>query len=173
MAKQDFTSDLKKEAKKYKISVAQKAFADLLIMGYDKVDAYLLCGLFNPAISITATLHEIDILKEKKAFAAYFSERVEEINNQHREIQEVEEKAAIERSDEDYRSKDYIIDRLAMEAKVLKGKELVDTLMKIADLQQMKRDEVKEEDQRVHFYLPLNCFKCSHYKKYGTPRQTE
>lgn len=173
MAKQDFTSELKKDAKKYKISVAEKAYADLLIMGWDKVDAYLSCGLFNPAISLQATLHEIDILKEKKTFAAYLSERIEEFKKQHDDEKEIEENSQTWDDKEDYRSKDFIINQLARVSKTLKGKELADTLMKIADLQQMKRDEVKEEDQRVHFYLPLNCNKCSHYKRYGSPKHEE
>ena len=32
--------------------------------------------------------------------------------------------------------------------------------MKIADLQQMKKDENTEEEETVH-YLPLQCYRCS------------
>lgn len=36
--------------------------------------------------------------------------------------------------------------------------------MKLADLQQMKRDPVDDtEDNTVHYYLPLSCHKCSLY----------
>ena len=33
--------------------------------------------------------------------------------------------------------------------------------MKIADLQQMKKDENTEEEETVHYYLPLQCYRCS------------
>ena len=42
---------------------------------------------------------------------------------------------------------------------VLSGR--ADVLMKIADLQQMKKDENTEEEETVHYYLPLQCYRCS------------
>jgi membrane-bound lytic murein transglycosylase len=39
-------------------------------------------------------------------------------------------------------------------------------LGKIADIQQMKKQEEKSEDDIVHYYLPLNCKDCSLYKKH-------
>lgn len=33
----------------------------------------------------------------------------------------------------------------------------------IADITQIKKDEIKEEDTTVHFYLPLSCNNCSLY----------
>jgi hypothetical protein len=38
-----------------------------------------------------------------------------------------------------------------------------DIAMKIADLQRMKQDENKDEQELVHFYLPLTCKRCSLY----------
>ena len=44
--------------------------------------------------------------------------------------------------------------------------------MKLADLQQMKKDPVEEtEDNTVHYYLPLTCHKCSLY--IANKRKTE
>ena len=43
----------------------------------------------------------------------------------------------------------------------LRGKDRADVLMKIADLQQMKKDENTEEEETVHYYLPLQCYRCS------------
>jgi hypothetical protein len=37
--------------------------------------------------------------------------------------------------------------------------------MKIADLQQMKKDEIADEENKVHFYLPLTCHQCQLYLK--------
>ena len=39
----------------------------------------------------------------------------------------------------------------------------VEILMKYADLAQMKREEIKEEDSTIHYYLPLTCNNCSLY----------
>ena len=36
-------------------------------------------------------------------------------------------------------------------------------LLKLANLQEMKKDIVEEEDTTVHYYLPLTCNKCSLY----------
>ena len=47
----------------------------------------------------------------------------------------------------------------------LQGKDKVDVLNRIADLQQMKKEETKNEEERVHYYLPLPvCDNCK-YKK--------
>jgi hypothetical protein len=43
------------------------------------------------------------------------------------------------------------------------SKEWLDTTKLIADLQQMKKEVVEEEDTTVHYYLPLTCNKCSLY----------
>ena len=43
----------------------------------------------------------------------------------------------------------------------LSSKDRISLLMKIADLQQMKKDENTEEEETVHYYLPLQCYRCS------------
>jgi hypothetical protein len=60
-----------------------------------------------------------------------------------------------------YKDKDYIIAELVKAQAGLSGKEKADILNRIADLQQMKKNEEKKEDERVHFYLPLpTCDDC-------------
>lgn len=54
-----------------------------------------------------------------------------------------------------YKDKDYIIKELVQTSKDMTGKERADVLMRIADLQQMKKEDNKEEEERVHFYVPL------------------
>ena len=45
-------------------------------------------------------------------------------------------------------------------------KQKTEILMKLADLQQMKKDATKEEeDNTVHYYLPLNCRNCELFIK--------
>lgn len=43
---------------------------------------------------------------------------------------------------------------------------MVKNIAKYADLQQMKKDEVQEEDRTVHYYLPLSCRNCELYQKH-------
>ncbi|MDD4610324.1 MAG: hypothetical protein PHY71_09375 [Bacteroidaceae bacterium] len=54
-----------------------------------------------------------------------------------------------------YKDKDYIIAQLVKTQAGLSGKEKADILNRIADLQQMKKEENKIDEERVHFYLPL------------------
>jgi len=59
------------------------------------------------------------------------------------------------------RDKDAVLSGLEQTLPYLRGKDLADVLMKIADLQQMKKDENTEEEETVHYYLPLQCYRCS------------
>lgn len=64
-----------------------------------------------------------------------------------------------------YTEKSAVIEALAEEIENLRGKDRVDALMKIADLQQMKKEENTEEAERVIYYLPLRCKSCELYRR--------
>ena len=53
-------------------------------------------------------------------------------------------------------------------------KQKTEILMKLADLQQMKKDKTQdEEDNTIHFYIPINCYQCPLFlanKKKGNRR---
>lgn len=67
---------------------------------------------------------------------------------------------------ERYKDKDFIIAELIKAASDLNGKEKADVINRIADLQQMKKEEMKKEDEKVHFYLPLQvCKDCPNKNK--------
>jgi len=67
-----------------------------------------------------------------------------------------------------FRDKDTILSALEAELPTLKGKDRLDCLMRIADLQQMKKEETKNDEERVHYYLPLPiCKDCPNRKKLG------
>ena len=64
----------------------------------------------------------------------------------------------------DYNNKDFILE----EYWALYNSETDPTknamiMQKITDLQQMKKDENKDETELVHFYLPITCKRCSLY----------
>ncbi len=70
-----------------------------------------------------------------------------------------------------FRTKDAILAALESEIPGLRGKERTEVLLKIADLQRMKQEENKEEEQRVHYYLPLKCELCPLKKKEGKTKR--
>ncbi len=66
---------------------------------------------------------------------------------------------------EKYKDKDFIIAELIKSLNNLQGKDRADVLNRIADLQQMKKEENKAEEERVHYYLPLPvCDTCPHQR---------
>ena len=72
-----------------------------------------------------------------------------------------------------YRDKDAVLSGLEQTLPYLRGKDRADILMKIADLQQMKKDENTEEEETVHYYLPLQCYRCSLFIADRAKREAE
>lgn len=61
----------------------------------------------------------------------------------------------------DLRSKDGVIDAMQTEYETATDpKQRTDILNKIADLQQLKKDEDKEREKLVHYYIALRCEQC-------------
>ena len=85
---------------------------------------------------------------------AYLKERRAAIYSRTEKVSEMEKDAVKELVDS-YRDKDFIIAELIKSQQGLSGKEKADIINRIADLQQMKKEENKSEEERVHFYLPL------------------
>lgn len=85
---------------------------------------------------------------------AYLKERRAAIYTRTEKVTEMEKDAVKELVDS-YRDKDFIIAELIKTQQGLSGKEKADIINRIADLQQMKKEENKSEEERVHFYLPL------------------
>lgn len=163
MAQYKFTTDLNKELRKTRLNVKEKAFADLLIMGWDMMDAYTAVELYNPLHTVETNFFEAKKLREENQnFIAYYNTRIQKLNAANEEkIRTIEENLANSGTYESkYRDKDEIITALAREADNLRGKDRVDVLNKIADLQRMKQEENKTEEERVHYFLPLTCCNC-------------
>lgn len=80
-----------------------------------------------------------------------------EEENQTKERQEQENEELKKFTD-----KSYIIAQLAKEAKNQTGKERANILMQIADLQRMKQEETKQDEEKRLFYLPFvsSCRSC-------------
>ncbi|MDO5665568.1 MAG: hypothetical protein Q4G63_09980 [Bacteroidia bacterium] len=65
-----------------------------------------------------------------------------------------------------YKNKDFVIGELVRASMGMQGKDLADILSKIANLQAMQKQEEKQPDERIHFYLPLHaCNDCPNKSK--------
>jgi cell division protein FtsX len=167
MALPSFSSTLTRDCKKRKISVREKAFADLLLMGWIESDAYIVSGLFNEVYSLELNMRNMkQLMNDNPNFVGYMNSRTDQLKKEEKaRIKEVQDKFSTDTDEVRYRNKEEVLNALAATVVDLKGKEKADVLMKIADLQQMKKDEIVEEEKKVHFYLPLTCHQCQLYLK--------
>ena len=64
--------------------------------------------------------------------------------------------------------KSFILAELYRSLRILRGKERATVLMQIADLQRMKQDDLKEDEEKRVFYLPFvsSCRSCKLMKLY-------
>jgi hypothetical protein len=63
--------------------------------------------------------------------------------------------------DKKFREKEAIIEEMERLIPTLSGTDRLQALVKLADLQNMKKEDVTVEDERVHYYLPLTLKKCA------------
>lgn len=72
------------------------------------------------------------------------------------------------------RSKEDIITELNKLATLTNDTKLkAEILMKVADLEGMKKQEVKQDEKLIHYYLPLRCSKCSLYAAAKAKKERE
>jgi len=72
------------------------------------------------------------------------------------------------------RSKEDIIAELNKLASLSNDTKLkAEILMKVADLEGMKKQEAKREERLIHYYLPLMCSKCSLYTAAKAKKERE
>ena len=123
--------------------------AMLISKGLPNAEAYI--AIFQPLttnINAIANKH----LRENpqiNSLITYLSN--EKIENDKDDLTKEDVKELVEK----YKDKDFIIAELIKTQNSLNGKEKAEILNKIADLQQMKKEETKNEEERVHYYLPL------------------
>lgn len=166
-----FSRGLGGECKRARISFREKAFADLVAMGWKDKDAYLISGLYNPVYSSKANEKDMNkLLTEDERFMAYLTSVSRKIQRRRKESEKGNEDSVEDVSEEDMSfelSKENQLKKLIAARKKYDGKEgckeWIDLTKMIADITQIKKDEIKEEDTTVHFYLPLSCNNCSLY----------
>lgn len=71
-------------------------------------------------------------------------------------------------------SRDFITNQLMEQLDHAKlGKERSDILIKIADLNEVKKEDDQPEDKKVMFYLPLRCENCQYKVRYEEDKMPE
>ena len=142
-----------------KLTDKEKFCLDAFIVNGNADIAYTLSREKPP--TATDNLHRLALRwLRKPEVKTYIEERRAVIYNRSEKVSDME-KEDLKQLVDLYKDKDYIIAELVKTQASLSGKEKADNLNRIADLQQMKKNEEKKEDERVHFYLPLpTCDNC-------------
>ena len=136
-----------------KLTDKEKFCLDAFIVNGNADMAYTLSREKSP--TATENLHRLALRwLRKPEVKAYLEGRRAIIYNRSEKVSDME-KEDVKQLVDAYKDKDYIIAELVKTQAGLSGKEKADILNRIADLQQMKKEENKIDEDRVHFYLPL------------------
>lgn len=167
------TAALLRECKKLKLRTPMhKVFCDLVLAGWDKEDAYAFSGLWNPTYSNLMNIQDMNrLLSDDKGVVEYIDTKVKETETLKKKAKKAaaeEEKDRTAINDLDMTaelSKDAQLKELliAKQKHPVGSKEWLDIKKMIADITRVKQDEIKEEDDVVHFYVPIQCHNCSLY----------
>lgn len=160
----DYSRSIKSVVKKAKISIEEKIFADLMIVGWKEQDAYVAAFGYHMNYDENYVRTQMRNTVNNPYFVKYMESKGKTLNK------ESQPSSEDELSDEDVLSKatkeETLKDLLIAKSKMRFGsKEWLDATKLIADLQQMKKDIVEDEDTTIHYYLPLNCQTCGLYQK--------
>lgn len=167
------TNALLKECKKYKLRTPMhKVFCELVLAGWEKEDAYAFSGLWNPTYSTLMNIQDMNhLLKEDVGVVNYIDMRVKEqeaLKKKAKRAAAEEEKVKTEIAEIDMTtelSKEMQLKELlvAKQKFAVGSKEWLDVKKMIAEITRVKQDEMKDEEDVVHFYVPIQCHNCSLY----------
>ena len=162
-----YTEDTTRTAAAYNIEPRDVVFCQLIAAGADRGEAYF-CIYDHGGKAGGRTLEQART-KANEFFslnpgAAVLVQRIKtkkpinttEAKNQTDAARKDRESDFFNNEDlKKFTDKSYIIAQLAQEAKNQSGKERANILMQIADLQRMKQEETKQEEEQRRFYLPF------------------
>lgn len=163
----------------YAIDSSDVAYAELLALGWNKSEAAFVA--YKPKLTV-----ESDVLKFAKKTEMLHPGIVRYSKALKEKLVKKQTKTAASDSSrntisgEDGKSYDlltkdgmleYLVDLSNNPGLDLKSK--TDLAKQISDLMQFKKEEVKIEDNRIHFYLPLTCAKCGLYKAHKEKQEQE
>lgn len=156
------SSKMKQLMRSYELELEDVLFAQLVADGYSQQEAAQ--AIYHPmGMSLTTFSRK---LMEKKAGIKLLIDNL--IADKERALRRVDEMLATIDPKKKGRGKnkatfdkDRIIEELHLQYERAKeGKERAEIMMKIADIMQVKKEEAKEEEKRLTYYLPLRCEIC-------------
>lgn len=160
----DYSKKCQKEADKRKLSVEDMAMADLMALGWRDVDAFVVLGFYKSLLSDSYNEEQLEIKTKDDDFRAYYEKRKRAIERGTKtdidglEAEEERKKSLSTMADsEKMPTKDELMRKMLDVAEMLPPNDprRLDAYKAYGDFMQMKKDEVKEEDTTVHYYLPL------------------
>lgn len=160
-----YSNSFKGQTKRLKLDPKHRAIADLMLVGWNVTDAYLALGMYNATFSDEHHKIQMAQITDNADFAIYMQKKERALKQGYKGVPDSVKSDEEASSDCQYRTKDEVLNGLIAELPNLRGKDKADVLMKIADLQQMKKEEIVEEDNTVHFYVPVTCHMCDLYSK--------
>lgn len=161
----DFSSKLTRAAKKANLSIEELAMSELMALGWGQIDAYILAyhkGLSKSEDELRDTTGSI-------TGNPAFRKHMEEVNVKMKEENLAASKRMTGEDDVfmEQSSKEYTLRQLvsAREAFRPGSSDWLKINQQIIDVTQMKKDEIKEEDNTIHYFLPLRCYRCELFLK--------
>ena len=159
----DHTRKFRNETAKLKLDIPHRAMAELMVAGWGAQDAFIAMGYNKPHLSDEYNKRQLEILTQDENFIKYMEQRQKSIKRgilKQYTNEEEEEKQELK-----LLTKEEVLQEALRTAMLLPQNDpkRVDVLMRFADLAQMKKEEIKEEDTTIHYYLPLSCNNCSLY----------
>lgn len=159
---------LKRQAKKVGLSVERLAMADLVAVGWEPVDAWVMCVREGLTWDRDALRREVDRLVEKEEFRSRVDATRSMLSAAQVEKFVTERESIKKRDIKRKTSKDALLqDLLAARENVKPGTlDYAKMTMQIADLTNAKKEETVKEDTTIHFHLPLRCCDCQLYNDF-------
>lgn len=154
-----------REAKKLNISVEELAIADLVACGWSQEDAYIVVTHKGRAWEQKALKEHVGKIASSPGFKMRVGEKNKSLMQSNSEIVRDEIGAGdadfMEKSSKEYTLKELI---KARDLADVGSQDWLKINQQIIEVTQMKRDEIKEEDTTIHYFLPIRCYQCSLYQ---------
>ena len=148
----DLSKTIQRQSDEYGLTVEEMAFITLNENGWSEHDALKFLELVPGNGSTSSIRIRVDKIKAKEGYEKYINE-----NNEYTQRT---------RGNKQLRDKDAVLKAMEKEANSMSGLDKIRALKEIAELQQMKKEKTKEQEDLVHFFLPLTCNYCSLYMEH-------
>lgn len=169
---------------KIKLTQQEQAFADLIAVGWKLKDAWEFCIGTGKTWATAALKAE----QEKLLNADRIQERINTTKSVLSQAQLVEYKNKQMREETKADKKEgkftnSIVERVTNKSEMIKditlardsyapgSTEWIKLNQQIIEVTQMKKDEVKTEDNTIHYYLPLSCNECPLHMEFEAKKQ--